>query len=105
MLCIITLPKPKFSFEASLENETKHRHKLEARQQTFPLIEQLAARLVALIFALACLGAIVWCAIVGAHVPASILGGAIIVAGMNALMRRVDPPEKSATPPPRNNRK
>ena len=88
---------------AQLENETKPRHLMESRQQPFPLIEQLAGRLVALIFALACLGAIVVCAQAGAQIPASILGGAIIVAGMNALMRSTAAPNKPDVAHPRNN--
>jgi uncharacterized membrane protein len=88
-----------------LELETAHRHKLETRQQTFPLIDQLVARVVALLFAAGCLAAIVICAQSGAQVPATVLGGAIIVAGINALMSR----SSGATPkndnPARSKRK
>lgn len=79
-----------------LELETAHRHKLETRQQTFPLIDHLAARLVALLFAAGCLTAIVICVQSGAQIPATVMGGAMIVAGINAFMSR------SSSVPPKN---
>ena len=42
---------------AQFETETRHRHLLERRRQTFPLTIQLAARVFALLFALA----LSWC--------------------------------------------
>jgi uncharacterized membrane protein len=80
-----------------LEKETSHRHKLETRQQTFPLIEQLFARFVALAFAAFVLVAIVECARIGATGPAVVLGGGIILAGMNVLLRRSDSQQKPPT--------
>jgi hypothetical protein len=68
-------------------SRTKHRHKLQSRAQLFILIEQLSARLVALLFAGGCLGVVVYALSVGAVVPASVIGGAMIIAGINAFLR------------------
>lgn len=73
---------------AQFERETLHRHKLETRAQTFPLIDQILGRASALLFAFACLGLCGYAISQGAYVPATILGGAMIVAGVNAFMRR-----------------
>lgn len=72
---------------AQWEGETKHRHVLQKRAQVFALIEQLAARLIALLFAAGCLGVVVYAIAHNAIVPASIIGGAMIIAGVNAFLR------------------
>lgn len=77
------------------ESETKHRQMMERREQLFPLIEGIAARLFALIFALGCLAASAYAASIGAYWPATLLGGAMIIGGMNALVRR---PQSIAKP-------
>ncbi len=73
---------------AQFEKETEHRHKLQTREQTFPLIEQLAGRTFALLFALACLGLSAYAISVGAQLAAVAFGGLMIVAGINAFVRR-----------------
>jgi uncharacterized membrane protein len=72
---------------AQWEAETKHRHKLQSRAQLFILVEQLTARFVALLFAGGCLAVVVYALSVGAVVPASVIGGAMIIAGINAFLR------------------
>ena len=72
---------------AQWESETKHRHTMQSRAQWFTLIEQLAARFFALLFAGGCL-AVVACGISqDATIPASIIGGVMIVAGINAFLQ------------------
>ena len=83
---------------AQFEKETAHRHKLESRKQTFPLIEQLAARAFALVFALACLAASVYFVQQGAYAAAAVVGGVMIVSGINAFLQRSASP-KTPTPP------
>lgn len=73
---------------SQFENETKHRHKMEARSQYFPLVDQLAARICALLFAFACLVVVGYAIQQKAEWVAAILGGAMIVAGINAFIRR-----------------
>ena len=73
---------------AQFENETAHRHLRERRAQNHPLYDQLAARAVALVFALACLG-------VAAHAinnnqpwVAAAFGAATIATDSNAFLRQ-----------------
>jgi uncharacterized membrane protein len=70
------------------ELEQAHRHKLETRAQTFPLIDSLAGRLSALIFALACLVLAGFSVVHGQPLPAAVFGGAMIIAGINAFRKR-----------------
>jgi uncharacterized membrane protein len=72
---------------AQWESETAHRHRLQRRQQLFPLIEQIVARVFALLFAAGCLAAFVYAVSLGHAVPASIIGGAMIIHGINAFLR------------------
>jgi hypothetical protein len=61
---------------------------MQSRSQLFPLLDQLAGRACALLFAFACLLLVAYAIANGAQWAATILGGAMIVAGINAFIRR-----------------
>jgi uncharacterized membrane protein len=73
---------------SQFEKETHHRHRMQRRTQTFPFYDQIAGRGSALVFALACLLLSGYAIAQGAQVPATVLGGAMIIAGINAFRRR-----------------
>jgi uncharacterized membrane protein len=73
---------------SQFENETKHRRKMETRAQFLPFVDQISGRACALLFALACLLLSGYAISQGAQIPATVLGGAMIIAGVNAFMRR-----------------
>jgi uncharacterized membrane protein len=70
-----------------VEEESVHRRLMERRSQTYPLVDQLAARGAALLFAAGALGALIYCASIGAHVVAVSIGGVLIIAGINAFLQ------------------
>ena len=70
------------------ERETEHRQKLERRRQSLPFWDRVLARGTALVFAFACLAVIAYVASIGAEWAAVVLSGAMIVAGINAFIRR-----------------
>ena len=74
---------------AQFERETKQRHKLHSRAQSLPFIDQVLGRVCALLFAFACYIA-AFAIEKGAYLPATVIGGAMIVAGINAFMRHSD---------------
>jgi uncharacterized membrane protein len=73
---------------AQWESESAHRQMMEKRTQTLPFWDSVLARTTALVFALACLAVIAYSVSMGAIVPAAVLGGAMVVAGINAFIRR-----------------
>jgi uncharacterized membrane protein len=78
------------------EKEQDHRHLMQRRSQTFPLYDQIVARVSALLFAFGCLGVIWYAVSVGANIPAGVLSAAMLVAGINAFLRyRSRAPSKS----------
>ena len=70
-----------------VENESNHRRLMDRRSQTYPLIDQLAARLAALFFAGGALGALVYCASIGERGVAGTIAGVLIEAGENAFLQ------------------
>ena len=71
-----------------LETETDHRRRLEARSQMLPFWDQLFGRVSAFLFAAGCL-LLIWYAIdKGAQWAAGFLSAAMVVAGINAFLRR-----------------
>ena len=62
--------------------------KMETRQQALPFWDRVLARVTALIFAAGCLAVIAYAVSVGAQWVAVTLSGAMIVAGINAFIRR-----------------
>lgn len=72
---------------AQWELETRHRHATQRRTQNNQLVDLLSARFIALLFALACLAVLVYCVSVGATWPAVVIGGALIVAGVNSFLQ------------------
>ena len=80
---------------AQFESETKHRHMRERRAQNYPLIDQLAARICALVFALACLGVAVHAINVGYPWVAAAFGVATIAIGVSAFLGQATKTERS----------
>lgn len=72
------------------ELESEHRRRMERRGQNYPFYDHVLARLSALVFAFGCLWLVKYLADIGAHITASVVGGAMIVAGVNAFLRRRD---------------
>jgi uncharacterized membrane protein len=70
------------------ERETEHRQSLERRRQSLPFWDRALARGTALVFAFGCLAVIAYVASIGAEWAAVALSGAMIVAGINAFIRR-----------------
>jgi uncharacterized membrane protein len=70
------------------ERETAHRHEMETRPQTLPFWDSVLARVTALLFAFGCLGVIAYAVSVGAQWAAAVLSGAMVIAGINAFIRR-----------------
>lgn len=70
------------------ESETAHRHKMERGPQMLPFWDRVLARITALLFAFGCLVVIAYAISVGAQWAAAALSGAMIIAGINAFIRR-----------------
>ena len=70
------------------EKETAHRHEMETRQQTLPFWDRVLARSTALAFAAGCLAVIAYAVSAGQQWVAVTLSGAMIIAGINAFIRR-----------------
>lgn len=60
---------------------------METRAQTLPFWDKVFGRITALLFAAGCLGVIAYAASIGAQWIGVTLGGAMVVAGINALRR------------------
>ena len=73
---------------AQFEAEGEHRRQIEKRTQTLPFIDQIAARVSGVLFAGGCLVLIGYAVNAGATWAAAILSAAMVVGGINAIMRR-----------------
>lgn len=82
---------------AQFEAETRHRHLLERRRQTYPFIFQLAVRATAIIFALGCLGVAVHAINQNQPLVAVAFGAATIAIGVGALLRQTAVANQSTT--------
>lgn len=70
------------------EDEANHRRSLQRKSQLFPFLDQVFARICALIFAGGCLWLIAYAIEKGAYWAAGILSAAMVVGGINAIMAR-----------------
>lgn len=75
----------------AFEKETDHRHLLERRKQLLPFIDLTVARTFALIFAAGCLAAVVHAVNNNAPWTATVISGALVLAGINAFLRLQKP--------------
>ena len=68
--------------------EGDHRRQMQTRSQTLPFIDQIVARALGLMFAAGCLVLIGYAINKGAEWAAGLLSVAMVVGGINAIMRR-----------------
>ncbi len=72
---------------AQWEAETAHRHKMQSRHQILPFYDQIAGRIIALVFSFGCLAVAAFAISYGMHIVAGIFGGAMIISGIRAFLK------------------